>query len=148
MNFSAFLYILISTSFKTEWRITLLFMQIFKPVSLKLSDHVCIQLLCKIPTRRLRCLELFQSQKFFHSMSFDSQLLQKSPIEPILELKNHPDRPEMSMRGLSLDLLQNFECDLLNSPSTPADLSPTLMKIKVNEDTAGAKTKAIGTNSP
>ncbi|XP_016321003.1 uncharacterized serine/threonine-protein kinase SgK494-like [Sinocyclocheilus anshuiensis] len=107
-----------------------------------------IELLCKIPTRRLRCLELFQSQKFFHGMSFDSQLLQKSPIEPILELKNHPDRPERSMRGLSLDLLQNFECDLLNSPSTPADLSPTLMKIKVNEDTAGAKTKAIGTNSP
>uniref|UniRef100_A0A671PRZ6 Ribosomal protein S6 kinase related a n=1 Tax=Sinocyclocheilus anshuiensis TaxID=1608454 RepID=A0A671PRZ6_9TELE len=44
-----------------------------------------IELLCKIPTRRLRCLELFQSQKFFHGMSFDSQLLQKSPIEPILE---------------------------------------------------------------
>ncbi|XP_016124044.1 putative serine/threonine-protein kinase F31E3.2 [Sinocyclocheilus grahami] len=107
-----------------------------------------IELLCKIPTRRLHCLELFQSQKFFHGMSFDSQLLQKSPIEPILELKNHPDRPERSMRGLTLDLLQNFECDLLNSPSTPADLSPTLMKIKVNEDTAGAKTKAIGTNSP
>uniref|UniRef100_A0A673KS84 Ribosomal protein S6 kinase related a n=1 Tax=Sinocyclocheilus rhinocerous TaxID=307959 RepID=A0A673KS84_9TELE len=107
-----------------------------------------IELLCKIPTRRLRCLELFQSQKFFHGMSFDSQLLQKSPIEPILELKNHPDRPERSMRGLSLDLLQNFECDLLNSPSTPADLSPTSMKIKVNEDTAGAKTKTTGTNSP
>ncbi|XP_052432281.1 ribosomal protein S6 kinase-related protein isoform X2 [Carassius gibelio] len=84
-----------------------------------------IELLCKIPTRRLRCLELFQSQKFFHGMSFDSQLLQKSPIEPILELKNHPDRPERSMRGLSLDLLQNFECDLQNSPSNPADLSPT-----------------------
>ncbi|XP_059370660.1 ribosomal protein S6 kinase-related protein isoform X2 [Carassius carassius] len=84
-----------------------------------------IELLCKIPTRRLRCLELFQSQKFFHGMSFDSQLLQKSPIEPILELKNHPDRPERSMRGLSLDLVQNFECDLQNSPSNPADLSPT-----------------------
>ncbi|XP_058600829.1 ribosomal protein S6 kinase-related protein isoform X2 [Onychostoma macrolepis] len=107
-----------------------------------------MELLFKIPTRRLRCLELFQSQKFFHGMSFDSQLLQKSPIEPILELKNHPDRPERSMRGLSLDLLQNFECDLLNSPSTPADFSPTLMKNKVNEDTAGAKTKAVGTNSP
>ncbi|RXN03893.1 putative serine threonine kinase-like protein [Labeo rohita] len=89
-----------------------------------------IELLCKIPTRRLRCLELYQNQKFFHGMSFDSQLLQKSPIKPILELKNHPDRPERSMRGLSLDLLQNFECDLLNSPSTSADLSPTLMKIK------------------
>ncbi|XP_050984526.1 ribosomal protein S6 kinase-related protein isoform X1 [Labeo rohita] len=107
-----------------------------------------IELLCKIPTRRLRCLELYQNQKFFHGMSFDSQLLQKSPIKPILELKNHPDRPERSMRGLSLDLLQNFECDLLNSPSTSADLSPTLMKIKVNQDTVGAETKAIGTNSP
>ncbi len=53
-----------------------------------------------------------------------------------------------SMRGLSLDLLQNFECDLLNSPSTPADLSPTLMKIKVMKTPHGAKTKAIGTNSP
>uniref|UniRef100_A0A8C1RG14 Ribosomal protein S6 kinase related a n=1 Tax=Cyprinus carpio TaxID=7962 RepID=A0A8C1RG14_CYPCA len=37
-----------------------------------------IELLCKIPTRRLRCLELFQGQKFFHGMSFDSQLLQKN----------------------------------------------------------------------
>ncbi|XP_051535992.1 ribosomal protein S6 kinase-related protein-like [Myxocyprinus asiaticus] len=80
-----------------------------------------IELLCKIPTRRMRCLEHFQSQRFFHGMPFDSQLLQKNPVEPILELKNHPDREEKSMRGLSLDLLQNFECDLLNSPSTPAD---------------------------
>nr|XP_055052109.1 ribosomal protein S6 kinase-related protein isoform X1 [Misgurnus anguillicaudatus] len=78
-----------------------------------------IELLCKIPTRRLRSLELFQNQRFFHGMSFDSQMLQKSPIAPILELKDHPDRQEKSTRGLSLDLLQNFECDLLNSSSTP-----------------------------
>uniref|UniRef100_A0A671QIB3 Ribosomal protein S6 kinase related a n=1 Tax=Sinocyclocheilus anshuiensis TaxID=1608454 RepID=A0A671QIB3_9TELE len=67
-----------------------------------------LELLCKIPTRRLQRLELFQSQTFFHGMPFDSQLLQQSPIQPILELKNRPDRPERSMRGLSLDLLQNF----------------------------------------
>ncbi|XP_048016211.1 ribosomal protein S6 kinase-related protein isoform X2 [Megalobrama amblycephala] len=107
-----------------------------------------IELLCKIPMRRLRCLEHFQSQKFFRGMSFDSQMLQNHPIKPILELKNHPDRSERSMRGLSSDLLQNFECDLLNSPSTPADLPPTLMKIEVNEDTEGTETKATGTSSP
>uniref|UniRef100_A0A672K1U5 Ribosomal protein S6 kinase related a n=1 Tax=Sinocyclocheilus grahami TaxID=75366 RepID=A0A672K1U5_SINGR len=67
-----------------------------------------LELLCKIPTRRLQHLERFQSQTFFHGMPFDSQLLQQSPIQPILELKNRPDRPERSMRGLSLDLLQNF----------------------------------------
>lgn len=68
-------------------------------------------------------------------MSFDSQMLQKSPIEPILELKNHPDRQEKSMRGLSLDLLQNFECDLLNSASTPEGVFHTLMKNEVNNVT-------------
>ncbi|KAK7156234.1 hypothetical protein R3I94_006345 [Phoxinus phoxinus] len=107
-----------------------------------------IELLCKFPTRRLRCLEHFQSQKFFRGMSFDSQLLQKRPIKPILELKNHPERSERSMRGLSSDLLQNFECDLLNSPSSPVDLPPILMKIEVNEDTAGTDTNATGTSSP
>ncbi|XP_039527193.1 ribosomal protein S6 kinase-related protein [Pimephales promelas] len=105
-----------------------------------------IELLCKFPTRRLRCLEHFQGQKFFHGMSFDSQLLQKRPVKPILELKNHPDRSERSMRGLSSDLLKNFECDLLNSPSTPVDLS--LMKFEVNEDTAGTETQATETSSP
>lgn len=132
--------------FSSEWSTTLLFTHILKPKTL--CDSVQMQLLCRIPTRRLRCLEHFQSQKFFHGMSFDSQLLQKRPIKPILELKNHPDRSERSMRGLSSDLLKNFECDLLNSPSTPVDLPPTLMKIEVNEDTAGTETKATGTSSP
>ncbi|XP_073779414.1 fructose-bisphosphate aldolase C-A isoform X6 [Danio rerio] len=118
------------------------------PVSLSPAlAFLLIELLCKIPTRRLRCLEHFQSHKFFHGMSFDSQLLQRNPIEPILALKTHPDLRERSMRGLSLDLLQNFECDLLNSPSTPTDLSPTLMKIQVNEYKTESQTKATGTNS-
>ncbi|XP_056613302.1 ribosomal protein S6 kinase-related protein isoform X2 [Triplophysa dalaica] len=72
------------------------------------------------------------------------EMLQKSPIEPILELKNHPDRQEKSMRGLSLDLLQNFECDLLNSPSTPEGVSHTLMKNEMNKVTL--ETEATGTS--
>ncbi|XP_057207383.1 RAC serine/threonine-protein kinase isoform X2 [Triplophysa rosa] len=100
-----------------------------------------IELLCRIPTHRLRCLEHFRNQRYFRGMSFDSQMLQKSPIEPILELKNHPDRQEKSMRGLSLDLLQNFECDLLNSSSTPEApqgcvLSPLLFSLYTNECTS------------
>ncbi|XP_017345693.1 ribosomal protein S6 kinase-related protein isoform X2 [Ictalurus punctatus] len=84
------------------------------------------ELLCKTPMHRLRCLERYMSQRFFNGVSFDSQVLMKIPIQPILELKNHPNRPEKSMRGLTYDQLQNFECDLFDAASSNTDLSPAI----------------------
>ncbi|XP_030633915.1 ribosomal protein S6 kinase-related protein [Chanos chanos] len=84
------------------------------------------ELLCKTPARRLRSFERFKTQKFFHGTSFDSELLQKTPVELILDLQKHPDRAAKAMRGLTVDYFQNFDCDLLNSQATATDLSPTL----------------------
>uniref|UniRef100_A0A8C7TSF7 Ribosomal protein S6 kinase related a n=1 Tax=Oncorhynchus mykiss TaxID=8022 RepID=A0A8C7TSF7_ONCMY len=78
-----------------------------------------ISYLCKNPAHRLRSLELFQRQTFFRGISFDSQLLQKRPVELILELKNHPNRP-------------NFDCDILHSPTSSTDMSPTLANIDLS----------------
>ncbi|XP_026993037.2 ribosomal protein S6 kinase-related protein [Tachysurus fulvidraco] len=72
------------------------------------------ELLCKTPVCRLRCLERYRSQRFFNGVSFDSQVLMKYPIQTILELKDHPNRPEKSMRGLTCEQLLNFECDLFD----------------------------------
>ncbi|XP_051732577.1 ribosomal protein S6 kinase-related protein [Ctenopharyngodon idella] len=91
------------------------------------------ELLCKTPARRLRTLERFKRQTFFHGTSFDSQLLQKTPMELILELKNRPDRLAKARRGLTLEPFANFDCDfLLTSPCTPTvpDLSPTLANME------------------
>lgn len=91
------------------------------------------QLLCKTPARRLRTLERFKRQTFFHGTPFDSHLLQKTPMELILELKNRPDRPAKARRGLTLEPFPNFDCDfLLTSPCTPTapDLSPTLANME------------------
>ncbi|KPP64880.1 hypothetical protein Z043_116731, partial [Scleropages formosus] len=79
------------------------------------------ELLCKTPTRRLRTLERFKRQTFFRGTPFDSYLLQKTPMELILELKERPDRPARAMRGLPRDPLADFDCDLLGSPASPTD---------------------------
>ncbi|XP_026779887.1 ribosomal protein S6 kinase-related protein isoform X2 [Pangasianodon hypophthalmus] len=55
-----------------------------------------------------------------------TEVLMKSPILPILELKDHPNRPEISKRGLTFDQLQDFECDLFDPPSSSTDLSPAI----------------------
>lgn len=41
----------------------------------------------------------------------------KIPIQPILELKDHPDGPEKSVRGIMFDQLQNLY-DHFDFPST------------------------------
>ncbi|KAG7484804.1 hypothetical protein MATL_G00054210 [Megalops atlanticus] len=97
------------------------------PLALLLTE-----LLCKTPVRRLRTLERFERQTFFRGTSFDSQLLQKTPMELILELKDHPDRPAKAQRGLTLETIQNFDCDLLSSPLSPTQLSPTLLNFDVS----------------
>ncbi|TSP68486.1 Band 4.1-like protein 1 [Bagarius yarrelli] len=73
------------------------------------------ELLCKTPTRRLRTLERFKRQTFFRGTPFDSQLLQKCPMELILDLKERPDRPAKACRGLALELFSefDFDCDFL-----------------------------------
>lgn len=39
------------------------------------------QLLCKTPFRRLRTLDRFKRQTFFHGTTFDLTLLQRQPVE-------------------------------------------------------------------
>ncbi|XP_023646755.1 ribosomal protein S6 kinase-related protein isoform X1 [Paramormyrops kingsleyae] len=85
-----------------------------------------LELLCKTPAKRLHTLERFQHQTFFRGTPFDSQLLQKTPMELILELKHRPDREAKARRGLDSEPFQDFDCDLLGSPVTSSiDLPPT-----------------------
>ncbi|XP_069568482.1 ribosomal protein S6 kinase-related protein-like [Brachyistius frenatus] len=75
------------------------------------------ELLCKNPLNRLRNLECFKMQAFFRGTSFDSYILQKTPVDFILELRARPDWAAKSTRGPSLDY---FDCDhILHSPTTP-----------------------------
>ncbi|XP_035290150.1 ribosomal protein S6 kinase-related protein [Anguilla anguilla] len=108
------------------------------PLALLLTE-----LLCKTPTRRLRTLERFKRQTFFRGTPFDSHLLQKTPMELILELKEHPDRPVKAQRGMEQDAFQNFDCDLLDSPVSTTDLSPAL----VNFDLSRAPALATATDA-
>ncbi|XP_072249197.1 ribosomal protein S6 kinase-related protein-like [Leuresthes tenuis] len=91
------------------------------------------ELLCKNPVNRLRNLESFKRQAFFRGTSFDSYILQKTPVDFILKLRAHPDWTAKSMRGTSLDQIDKFDCDqILNSPSTPSGLSPPLANVGVS----------------
>ncbi|XP_066551917.1 ribosomal protein S6 kinase-related protein [Amia ocellicauda] len=89
------------------------------------------ELLCKNPMRRLRLLERFKKQPFFRGMTFDTQLLQKTPMDLILELKQRPDRPSRAGRGLTLDPFKTFDCDLSRTLAA-TDLSPTLTNIDLS----------------
>ncbi|KAK3523995.1 hypothetical protein QTP70_017508, partial [Hemibagrus guttatus] len=85
------------------------------------------ELLCKTPTRRLRTLERFKRQTFFHGTPFDSQLLQKSPVELILELKKRPDRPAKACRGVALEPFPDFDFDCsFHGDSTSTSAQETL----------------------
>ena len=78
-------------------------------------------------------------QAFFRGTSFDSLILQKTPVKVILELRTHPDWPAKALRGLSFDKFDDFDCDkILHSPSTPTELSPTLATMDLaTEQTTG-----------
>ncbi|KAL3057555.1 hypothetical protein OYC64_007926 [Pagothenia borchgrevinki] len=97
------------------------------------------ELLCKTPVNRLRNLECLKMQAFFRGTSFDSLILQKTPVKVILELRTHPDWPAKALRGLSFDIFDDFDCDkILHSPSTPTELSPTLATVDLaTEQTTG-----------
>lgn len=91
------------------------------------------ELLCKNPVNRLRNLDCYKMQAFFRGTSFDSQILQKTPVGFILELRTHPDWTAKATRGLSLEYFDNFDCDkILHSPTTPSELSPTLATMDLN----------------
>ncbi|XP_030600793.1 ribosomal protein S6 kinase-related protein-like [Archocentrus centrarchus] len=96
------------------------------------------ELLCKNPVNRLRNLECFKMQAFFRGTSFDPYILQKTPVEFILELRTHPDWAAKSTRGFSLDHFDNFDCEqILHSPTTPTEVvgdskSPTLASVDLN----------------
>lgn len=65
-------------------------------------------------------------QPFFRGSSFDSLILQKTPVDVILQLRAHPDWAAKARRGLSLDYFNSFDCDkILHSPTNPTELSPT-----------------------
>ncbi|KAL3971063.1 spectrin beta [Sarotherodon galilaeus] len=87
------------------------------------------ELLCKTPSRRLRTLDRFQRQTFFRGSTFDLDLLQRQPMEVILELRERPDRAAKARRGLTLSLqpLKGFDYDsLLSPPATPhSQLDPS-----------------------
>ncbi|XP_070685461.1 ribosomal protein S6 kinase-related protein-like [Pempheris klunzingeri] len=91
------------------------------------------ELLCKSPANRLRNLDSFKMQAFFRGTSFDSVILQKTPVKVILELRNHPDWAAKAMRGLSLDCFDDFDCDkILHSPS---ELSASLASVDLSPAT-------------
>ncbi|KAK5868826.1 hypothetical protein PBY51_009803 [Eleginops maclovinus] len=94
------------------------------------------ELLCKIPVNRLRNLECLKMQAFFRGTSFDSLILQKTPVKVILELRTHPDWPAKAMRGLSLDTFADFDIEkILHSPTTLTELSPTLANMDLSPAT-------------
>ncbi|KAM8903077.1 ribosomal protein S6 kinase-related protein-like isoform 2-T2 [Spinachia spinachia] len=94
------------------------------------------KLLCKNPVNRLRNLECFEMEAFFRGTSFDSLILQKMPVEVILELRTQPDWAAKAMRGLSLEYFDHFDCDkILYSPTTPTELSPILTSTDLNPAT-------------
>lgn len=109
--------------------------QCFMLFSIYLIFDTSPQLLCKNPVCRLRTLERLKRQSFFRGTPFDSLLLQKTPMDLILELKKRADRPAKARRGLTLEPFPNFECDfLIDSTSTPAPaISLTLANMELEE---------------
>uniref|UniRef100_A0A3B5B845 Ribosomal protein S6 kinase related a n=1 Tax=Stegastes partitus TaxID=144197 RepID=A0A3B5B845_9TELE len=69
------------------------------------------ELLCKNPLSRLRNLDCFEMQPFFRGSSFDSYILQKTPVDFILELRTHPDWETFIFIAVSFSLLILFGRD-------------------------------------
>ncbi|XP_039613179.1 ribosomal protein S6 kinase-related protein-like isoform X2 [Polypterus senegalus] len=67
------------------------------------------ELLCKNPSHRLHNLHRLKQQPFFRAMSFDVELLQKVPMNFIMELKN---KQGLADQRQHLDHFQNFDLDL------------------------------------
>lgn len=95
-----------------------------------------MQLLCKNPESRLRDLERFKMQPFFRGCSFDPLILQKSPVDIILELRAHPDWTATARRGFD-----SFDCDeILHFPSSElisalTNIDPSSKTCEAGDDT-------------
>ncbi|KAG9486011.1 hypothetical protein GDO78_008876, partial [Eleutherodactylus coqui] len=50
-------------------------------------SHLLNELLCRIPRQRLRFLHQFKTHIFFRGMTFDPKLLQKSPVDLVLQMR-------------------------------------------------------------
>ncbi|XP_066454684.1 ribosomal protein S6 kinase-related protein [Eleutherodactylus coqui] len=50
-------------------------------------SHLLKELLCRIPRQRLRFLHQFKTHIFFRGMTFDPKLLQKSPVDLVLQMR-------------------------------------------------------------
>ncbi|XP_053068829.1 ribosomal protein S6 kinase-related protein isoform X3 [Acinonyx jubatus] len=64
------------------------------------------ELLCQNPLHRLRYLHHFQVHPFFRGVAFDPELLQKQPVNFVMETQATQPSPSESM------LFKNFDCNL------------------------------------
>ncbi|XP_037663860.1 ribosomal protein S6 kinase-related protein [Choloepus didactylus] len=77
------------------------------PASLNQGLSLLLQeLLCQNPLRRLRYLHHFQVHPFFRGMAFDTELLQKQPVNFVMEVQATKPSPSESMP------FKDFDCDL------------------------------------
>ncbi|KAM6175531.1 ribosomal protein S6 kinase-related protein isoform 9-T9 [Erethizon dorsatum] len=77
------------------------------PVSLKKEFSFLLQeLLCQNPLHRLRYLHHFQVHPFFRGVAFDPELLQKQPVNFVMETQDTQTSPLESMP------FKDFDCDL------------------------------------
>lgn len=73
-------------------------------------------------------------QAFFRGTLFDPQILQKKPVEVILQLRTHPDWLTKARRGLSVDKFDNFDCKRILQPLTASsELSPFLANVDLSQ---------------
>lgn len=70
------------------------------------SCSVSLQLLCQNPLHRLRYLHHFQVHPFFRGVAFDPELLQKQPVNFVMETQATQPSPSESM------LFKDFDCNL------------------------------------
>lgn len=67
---------------------------------------VSLQLLCQNPLQRLHHLHRFQVHPFFRGVAFDPELLQKQPVNFVMETQAAQPSPSESM------LFEDFDCNL------------------------------------
>ncbi|MBZ3884542.1 putative serine/threonine-protein kinase [Sciurus carolinensis] len=68
--------------------------------------HRDVKLLCQNPLHRLRYLHQFQVHSFFRGVTFDPELLQKQPVDFVMETQDTQPSP------LESKLFKDFDCDL------------------------------------
>ncbi|XP_075707325.1 ribosomal protein S6 kinase-related protein [Rhinoderma darwinii] len=75
-------------------------------------SHLLKELLCKVPRQRLRYLHQFKSHIFFRGMTFDPALLQKFPVDLVLNMRKSEVTVQADLSGFEdfdWDLKQTFQ---------------------------------------